>query len=43
MEAQLGQDFGRVRIQADAHATESARSVSALGYTVSNEIVFGSG
>ena len=40
MEARFGQDFGRVRIHTDSRATESARSVNALAYTVGSNIVF---
>lgn len=43
MEPRLGGDFGGVRIHTDARAAESARSVSALAYTVGRDIVFSSG
>ena len=41
MEARFGQEFGRVRIHADRHAAESARSISARAYTKGQDIVFG--
>lgn len=43
MEERFGQDFGSVRVHTDSRAAESARAVNALAYTVSNEIVFGTG
>lgn len=43
MEPRLGGDFSGVRIHADSRAAESARSVSALAYTVGRDIVFASG
>lgn len=43
MEPRFGQDFSRVRVHADAAAAESARSVSALAYTVGQHIVFAPG
>jgi hypothetical protein len=39
LEAQLGHDFGRVRVHADARATASARSIGALAYTVGRDVV----
>lgn len=42
-EPRLGHDFSRVRIHTDARATESARAVNALAYTVGRDIVFGEG
>ena len=42
MEPRFGHDFSRVRIHADAIATQSARSVRALAYTTGRHIVFGS-
>lgn len=42
MEARFGHDFSRVRVHTDAPAAESARSVSALAYTVGSNVVFGS-
>ncbi len=41
MEPRFGHDFGRVRVHTDARATESARAVGALAYTVGRDIVFG--
>ena len=38
-----GYDFSQIRVHTDARATESARAVNALAYTVGNHIVFGSG
>jgi hypothetical protein len=43
MEPRLGSNFGGVRIHTDSRAAESARSVSALAYTVGQDIVFASG
>jgi hypothetical protein len=40
MEASFGHDFSDVRIHTGAAATESARSVQAMAYTVGNDIVF---
>ncbi len=42
-EARFGHDFGHVRIHSDAQASESARRVHALAYTVGGDIVFGAG
>jgi hypothetical protein len=42
-EPRFGHDFSKVRIHADAQANESARSVSALAYTVGSQIVLGAG
>lgn len=42
-EPRFGYDFGQVRVHADAKATESARGVNALAYTVGQDIVFRSG
>lgn len=42
-ETRFVRDFSGIRIHADAHAAESARSVQALAYTVGNQIVFGAG
>jgi Domain of unknown function (DUF4157) len=39
-EPRFGHDFGNVRIHADAIASQSARSVNALAYTVGGHIVF---
>jgi len=41
--ARFGHDFSHVRVHADAQAAESARSVSALAYTVGSHVVFGAG
>jgi hypothetical protein len=41
--SRFGYDFSRVRIHTDARAAESARSVSALAYTVGTHIVFAPG
>jgi uncharacterized protein DUF4157 len=43
MEPRFGHDFSRVRVHTDEHAAASARAVSALAYTVSQNIVFGRG
>lgn len=43
MEPRFGHDFSKVRVHADQHAAESARAVSALAYTVGNDVVFNSG
>lgn len=43
MERQFGSDFGDVRIHDDESAAESARAVSALAYTVGQDIVFDRG
>lgn len=43
MEPRFGYDFGRVRIHTNARAAESAREVSALAYTVGENVVFGRG
>ncbi len=42
-EPRFGYDFGKVRIHADAAASDSARSVDALAYTVGSDIVFRTG
>jgi hypothetical protein len=41
-EPRLGHDFSRVRVHADSKATESAKAVGALAYTVAPHIVFSS-
>jgi hypothetical protein len=41
--ARFGHDFANVRVHADAQAAASARSVSALAYTVGSHVVFGDG
>ena len=43
LEPRFGQDFGQVRVHADARAAESAHAVNALAYTVGRDIVFASG
>ena len=43
MEPRFGHDFGHVRVHTDAKATESARAVDALAYTVGQEVVFSAG
>ena len=42
-EPRFGHDFSRVRVHADPQASESARAVNALAYTVGTDIVFGAG
>lgn len=41
MESRFGYDFSGVRVHVDARAAESARAVSALAYTVGQDVVFG--
>jgi Domain of unknown function (DUF4157) len=43
MEPRFGHDFSQVRVHTDTQATDSARSLNALAYTVGRNIVFGSG
>lgn len=43
METRFGFDFSKVRIHTDSEATESARSVNAVAYTVGSDIVFSGG
>ena len=43
MEPRFGHDFSQVRVHADTRATESARAVNALAYTVGRHIVLGQG
>src|SRR6266849_1328450 len=43
MEPRFGHDFSGVRVHTDARATESARAVNALAYTVGRDMVFGTG
>ena len=43
MEPRFGHDFRFVQVHTDAKATESARAVNALAYTVGRDVVFGSG
>jgi len=40
MQARFGYDFGHVRVHTDMRATQSARAVNALAYTVGRDIVF---
>jgi hypothetical protein len=42
-EPRLGRDFNDVRVHTDERASESARAVNALAYTVGQHIVFGRG
>ena len=42
-EPRFGHDFSRVRVHVDGSATQSARAVKALAYTVGNDVVFGAG
>src|ERR1035441_539063 len=42
-ESRFGHDFSGVRIHADAHASQSARAVNALAYTVGRDIAFAPG
>jgi len=43
MEPRFGHDFSRVRVHADSKATESAKAVNSLAYTVGQNVVFGEG
>jgi outer membrane protein OmpA-like peptidoglycan-associated protein len=43
MESRFGEDFGNVRIHTDGHATETARWVGALAYTLRSDIFFAAG
>jgi hypothetical protein len=43
MEPRFGHDFSQVRVHTDAEAAKSARAVSALAYTVGQDVVFGAG
>ncbi len=43
MSSRFGHDFSQVRVHSDSRAAESARSVSALAYTVGHDVVFGAG
>jgi hypothetical protein len=43
MEARFGHDFSRVRVHADARASQSAREVNAVAYTVGQNIAFDTG
>jgi hypothetical protein len=43
MEPRFEHDFSAVRVHADPRASESARAVNALAYTVGRDVVFGRG
>jgi hypothetical protein len=43
MESRFGHDFSRVRVHTGARASDSARAVNALAYTVGSDVVFGHG
>jgi hypothetical protein len=43
VEPRFGHDFSRVRVHTDSRAAESADAVSALAYTVGDQIVFAAG
>jgi hypothetical protein len=43
MEPRFGHDFSGVRVHTDKRATESARAVNALAYTVGSDLVFEQG
>jgi hypothetical protein len=43
MEPRFGRDFSDVRVHTDTKATESARAVNALAYTVERDVVFADG
>jgi len=43
MEPRFRHDFSRVRVHTGTRAAESASAVSAVAYTVGNDVVFGSG
>lgn len=43
MESRFEHDFSNVRVHEDARASESARMVNALAYTVGHSVVFGKG
>ena len=42
-EPRFGHDFSRVRVHADGRASQSARAVNALAYTVGEHVVFATG
>jgi hypothetical protein len=42
-EPRFGRDFSNVRIHTGSRATDSARAVNALAYTVGRDVVFGAG
>jgi hypothetical protein len=43
MESRFGHDFSKVRMHADARASESAQAVDAVAYAAGQHIVFGAG
>ncbi len=43
MEPRFGHDFSHIRVHTDGRASESARAVNALAYTVGRDVVFGAG
>ena len=43
MEPRFGHDFSRVRVHTNSSASESARAVNALAYTVGQDVVFAAG
>lgn len=43
MESRFGHDFSRVRVHADSRASDSARAVNAIAYTVGQDVVFQAG
>lgn len=43
MESRFGHDFSQVRVHTDPKASESARAVNSLAYTVGHNVVFGAG
>ena len=43
MESRFGHDFSKVSVHTDAKAAESTRAVSAMAYTVGQDIIFGAG
>jgi hypothetical protein len=43
MQSRFGHDFSQVRIHSDARATEAARAVGALGFTVGEDVVLAAG
>jgi predicted chitinase len=43
MESRFGHDFSQVRVHADSRASDSARAVGAMAYTVGKDVVFQTG
>jgi hypothetical protein len=43
MESRFGFDFSSVRVHTGSQASDSARAVEAIAYTVGHDVVFGSG